>query len=54
MGTFYKEKVAKTTAPLTLVPNTLAIVNSVFTSHFLGPNTPCTNKPSTSNSIIVG
>ena len=34
------EIVANTTAPLTLVPNTLTIVNSGCTSHFLGPTTP--------------
>ena len=51
---FYKENVLNTTAPLTLVPNTLAIVNSGCTSHFLGPTTPCTNKSSTSNGVLVG
>ena len=54
LGTKYKEKVANTTAPLTLVPNTLAIVDSGCTSHFLGPSTPCTNKSSTSKGILVG
>ena len=34
--------------------NTLVIVNSGCTSHFLGPTTPCTNKSSTSNGILVG
>ena len=53
MGTKYKEKVANTTAPLTLFPNTLAIVDSGCTSHLLGPSTPCTNKSSTSNVILV-
>ena len=49
----YKGKVANTTEPLTLVPNTLAIVNSGCTRHFLGPTTLCTNKSSTSNGILV-
>ena len=49
-----REKIANTTALLTLVPNTLAIVNSGYTSHFLGPYTPCTNKSSTSIGILVG
>ena len=51
---YNKEKVANTTAPLTLVTNTLAIVNSSCTRHFLGPTTPCTNKSSISNGILVG
>ena len=54
MGTKYKEKIANTTAPLTLVPNNLAIVDSGCTRHFLGPSTPCTNKFSTSTGILVG
>ena len=54
LRTNYKGKVANTTSPLTLVPNTLSIANSGCTSHFLGPTTPCTNKSSTSNGILVG
>ena len=37
-----------------LFPNTLAIVDSGCTRHFLGPSTACTNKSSTSNGILVG
>ena len=47
-------EVANTTAPLTLVPNTLVIVDYGCTSHFLGPATPFTNKSSTSNGILFG
>ena len=54
LGTYYKGKVANTIAPLILVTNNLAIVDSGCTSHFLGPTTPCTNESSTSNGIIVG
>ena len=53
MGTKYKEKFANATAPLTLVPNILSIVGSGCTSHLLGPSTPCTNKSSTFNDILV-
>ena len=44
LGTKYKEKVTNTTAPLTLVLNTLDIFDYSCTSHFLGPSTPCTNQ----------
>ena len=54
MGTNYKKKVANTTVPLTLVPNTLPIVNSGCTSHFIVTTTPCNNNSSTSNGILVG
>ena len=49
-----RKKVANTTSPLTLVSNTLDIINSGCASHFLGPTTPCTNKSSTNNGIMVG
>ena len=54
LGTKVRDGVANTTPPLTLVPNTLVIVNSVCTSHFLGLTTPCINKSSSSNVILVG
>ena len=35
-------------------PQTRAIANSGCPSHFLGANTPCINKITTSNGILIG
>ena len=54
LGTKVRGAVVFATFSLYLVPSTLAIVDSGCTSHFLGPSTPCTNKSSASNGILVG
>ena len=52
----YKEIVINnlTFNSLVTAPQTRAIADSGCTSHFLGANTPCTNKIATSNGILVG